>query len=73
KRYQNNGGDWVNGPFQSRFSEVELGFYENNERVAYISNKMLNIENAKVRGTFAFGVFGFVVDSNGSTSIKKVG
>ena len=64
--------------FKTRLTNTELGFYQGENKVAYINNNQLNISKAEINqslsivGTspiFSIGDFSFVVESNGSLSI----
>ena len=69
--------------FFTRITSTEMGFYEREQtdngtkdtKVAYISNKKLNIEEAEIKGRITvnnelrIGNFRFIVEANGSLSI----
>ena len=64
--------------FKTKLTNTELGFYQGENKVAYINNNQLNIskaeidQNLSIVGTspmLSVGGFSFVVESNGSLSI----
>ena len=64
--------------FKTKLTNTELGFYQGENKVAYINNNQLNISKAEINqslsivGTspmLSIGGFSFVVESNGSLSI----
>ena len=62
-RFYGEGADAVlelgssNSPFAVKLSNTELGFYQNNVRIAYLSNQMLNISQAVVLSKLKFSHF----------------
>lgn len=46
-----------NSPFAVKLSNSELGFYQNESRIAYLSNQQLNIEFAIVMSKINIGIF----------------
>ena len=57
----------------AKISNSEIGFYENDMKVAYISNNQLYITNATVLTRLHIGNFAFVPRQNGNLSFVKVG
>lgn len=64
--------------FKTKLTNTELGFYQGEDKVAYINNNQLNISKAEISNGLAVvgaspmlsvGGFSFVVESNGSLSI----
>ena len=64
--------------FKTKLTNTELGFYQGENKVAYINNNQLNISKAEISNGLAItgtspilsvGGFSFVVESNGSLSI----
>lgn len=51
-----------NSPFDVRLSNTELGFYENDKRIAYLSNQQLNISQAVVMKQINLGTFQIIYD-----------
>lgn len=51
-----------NSPFDVRLSNTELGFYENDKRIAYLSNQQLNISQAVVMKQINLGAFQIIYD-----------
>ena len=62
-RFYGEGADAIlelgssNSPFAVKLSNTELGFYQNNVRIAYLSNQMLNISQAVVLSKLKFSHF----------------
>ena len=54
-------------------TSTKLAFRSGNSEVASISNEKLDIQNAEVHGTLAFGGFAFIPRSNGNLSLKWIG
>lgn len=54
-------------------TSTKLAFEEANVEVASIGDGKLNIENAEVHGTLAFGGFAFIPRENGNLSLKWIG
>ena len=50
-------------------SNEKLSFKDNGNEVAYISNQVLSIQNAKVLSRFAIGKFAFVPTDTGMALI----
>ena len=57
----------------AKISNSEIGFYENDMKVAYISNNQLYITNATILTRLHIGNFAFVPRANGNLSFVKVG
>ena len=64
--------------FKTKLTNTELGFYQGENKVAYINNNQLNISKAEINQSLSIigtspmlsvGGFSFVVESNGSLSI----
>lgn len=55
----------LGSPFKSVLTNTELGFYENDQRVAYISNSKMMITQAEMIDSLVMGGFEFVNSSNG--------
>ena len=55
----------LGSPFKSVLTNSELGFYENDQRVAYIGNSKLMITQAEIVESLAMGSFEFVNSNNG--------
>ena len=64
--------------FKTKLTNAELGFYQGENKVAYINNNQLNISKAEINQSLSIvgtspilsvGGFSFVVESNGSLSI----
>ena len=53
-----------NSPFDVRLSNTELGFYENDKRIAYLSNQQLNISQAVVMKQINLGTFQIIYDED---------
>lgn len=53
-----------NSPFDVRLSNTELGFYENDKRIAYLSNQQLNISQAVVMKQINLGAFQIIYDED---------
>lgn len=53
-----------NSPFDVRLSSTELGFYENDKRIAYLSNQQLNISQAVVMKQINLGTFQIIYDED---------
>lgn len=58
-----------NDPFEMDLSNQKLSFKDNGNEVAYISNQVLSIQNAKVLSRFAIGKFAFVPTDTGMALI----
>ncbi len=56
-----------------RLSDAELGFYQSEQRVAYISNSQLNIGRAKVDSTLAIGSHQWITEPSGGLSLVWIG
>ena len=54
-------------------TSTKLAFMNNNNEVASIGEDKLDIQNAEVHGTLAFGGFAFIPRSNGNLSLKWIG
>ena len=54
----------INSPFDVRLSNTELGFYENDKRIAYLSNQQLNISQAVVMKQINLGTFQIIYDED---------
>ena len=55
----------LGSPFKTVLDNEELGFYENNQRVAYINNNKLMITNGQILDTLQLGNFSIVTGANG--------
>jgi hypothetical protein len=55
----------LGSPFRSILTNEELGFYENNQKVAYINNNRFMITNGEIIDTLNLGQFAFAAGSNG--------
>jgi hypothetical protein len=67
--------------FKTKLTNTDLGFYQGENKVAYINNNQLNISKAEITNglsitgtqyappTLSIGGFSLVVESNGSLSI----
>ena len=55
----------LGSPFKSLLSNSELGFYENNQRVAYINNNKLMITNGEILNSLVIGNFVWAVNEHG--------
>lgn len=55
----------LGSPFKSKLTNEELGFYENDHRVAYINNNRLMIMNGEILNSLIIGNFEFVSGDNG--------
>lgn len=53
-----------NSPFDVRLSNMELGFYENDKKIAYLSNQQLNISQAVVMKQINLGTFQIIYDED---------
>lgn len=51
-----------NSPFAVKLSNTELGFYQNDMRIAYLSNQQLNISQAVVMKQINLGIYQIVYD-----------
>ena len=55
----------LGSPFKSKLTNTELGFYENDQRVAYINNNRLMITHGEIVDSLVIGNFEFVSGENG--------
>ena len=55
----------MGSPFKSVLNNEELGFYENDRRVAYLNNSQLAIENGRINDTLTVGLFSFSSGADG--------
>lgn len=55
----------LGSPFKTRLDNQELGFYENEQRVAYISNQQLMITLGEILNSLMIGNFEFTSSENG--------
>ncbi len=55
----------LGSPFKSVLNNEELGFYENDQKVAYINNNRLKITNGEIINSLVIGSFEFVSGENG--------
>lgn len=71
----NNGvlelGDASSG-YTAKLDAQELGFYDNNSKVAYISNNKLFISNGQITDNLQIGHYQWITDSTGRMSLKWV-
>lgn len=65
-------GDATNG-YAAKLDASELGFYDGNTKVAYISNNKLFITNAEITNNLQIGKYQWITDSTGRMSLKWVG
>lgn len=56
--------------FSSRFTSTALEFYEGSNRIAWFSNRTLNVENTQVTKQHAIGKLIWTVNSDQSVSVK---
>ena len=64
----------VNGspsPFKTRLSDKELSFWDNGQKVAYISNRKLNIEQAEIRNNLKVGNYVMTKSSSNGIVFRK--
>jgi len=54
-------------------NEEELGFYQGQNKVAYFSNNMLYVNDARIVNKIEIGNFAFIPRSNGNLSFKYIG
>lgn len=59
-----------NSDFNIRIDNEEMGFYQGEQKVAYINNSKLYITSAQVVNDLSIGNFMLKVESNGSLSIQ---
>lgn len=59
-------------PIVMKLDNDDLAFYQNGEKVAYISNNKLEITEAKVNTSLQIGNYAFVPRNNGSLDFRKV-
>lgn len=62
-------------PFKARFSNTELGFYDNGQKVSYIGNAKMYITDAEVNnkltvGNYENGYWDWIPRQNGNLSLK---
>ena len=55
----------LGSPFKSKLTNDELGFYENDQKVAYINNNRLKITHGEIIDSLIIGNFEFVSGDNG--------
>ena len=55
----------LGSPFKSKLTNDELGFYENDQKVAYINNNRLMITQGEIVNSLVIGKFEFVSGDNG--------
>lgn len=55
----------LGSPFKSKLTNTELGFYENDQKVAYINNNRLKITHGEIIDSLIIGNFEFVSGDNG--------
>lgn len=65
-------GDNASG-YVAKLTDTELGFYDGDTKVAYISNNKLYITNAEITGNLQIGKYQWITDSTGRMSLKWVG
>lgn len=72
----NNGvlelGDASNG-YVAKLDAQELGFYDGDTKVAFISNNKLYITNAEITDNLQIGKYQWITDNTGRMSLKWVG
>lgn len=59
-------------PIVMKLDNDDLAFYQNGEKVAYISNNKLEITEAKVNTSLQIGNYAFVPRNNGSLDFRRV-
>lgn len=59
-----------NSDFNIRIDNEEMGFYQGDQKVAYVNNSKLYITSAQVVNDLSVGRFTFNVESNGSLSVQ---
>lgn len=59
-------------PTVMKLDNDDLAFYQNGEKVAYISNNKLEITEAKVNTSLQIGNYAFVPRNNGSLDFRRV-
>lgn len=64
-------GDASNG-YTAKLDSQELGFYDSNTKVAYISNNKLFISNGQITDNLQIGHYQWITDSTGRMSLKWV-
>lgn len=71
-RFSENGFQiWRNNSeFNIRIDNTEMGFYQGDQKVAYINNSKLYITSAQIENSMAIGAFSFVIEANNSLSIS---
>ena len=55
----------LGSPFKSKLTNSELGFYENDQKVAYINNNRFMIHNGVIEDSLVIGNFEFTSSNNG--------
>lgn len=60
-------------PIVMKLDNDDLAFYQNGEKVAYISNNKLEITEAKVNTSLQIGKYAFAPRANGSLDFRRVG
>ena len=65
-------GDNASG-YVAKLTDTELGFYDGDTKVAYISNNKLYITNAEITDNLQIGKYQWITDSTGRMSLKWVG
>jgi hypothetical protein len=61
-----------NSQFKTQIDNTQMAFLQGNSVVAYISNNMLNIPNAKIEQVLQIGHYQWITDSTGRMSLKWV-
>ena len=75
-RYYQSGGVGIlelgdnSSGYVAKLDNQELGFYDGNTRVAYISNNKLYITNAQITNNLQIGHYQWITDSSGRMSLK---
>lgn len=62
----------VGNEFSMVLTNERLSFFEHGTEVAYFSNQQLYITNAHIEKNLYMGNFAFIIEPNGSVSLKKV-
>lgn len=62
----------VGNQLELRIANNELGFYQNNTKVAYFSNNKMYVTDGEFTNSLQLGKFSFLPRTNGNLSFKKV-
>lgn len=63
----------VGNDFKAQLTNTELAFWQNNNKIAYISNNKLHITDAEIQNKLTIGKFAFIPRENGNLSFTWIG